>query len=127
MSDFRGGLAFDLVDFGWFQAPPERLQPISGPIRRSFDAYLPCRGLIRHLFDTIFDVPVVNLRFEYFAYSPAMHQTTVYTKVPAGPAEVPANSLAHSTPVDYNAEGIGTNKLEGAGDPWGLPPPRPTA
>ncbi len=32
---------------------PGRLQPIFGPIRRQFDAGLPCRGQIRHDIETI--------------------------------------------------------------------------
>ncbi len=53
MSDFRGGLARDLVDFGLFQAPPGRLRPIFGPIRYEFEVNLHCRGQARHYFDTI--------------------------------------------------------------------------
>ncbi len=47
MPSFRSCLAFDLVDFGWFQAPPGRRQPIFGPIRHYFDVNLLCRGQIR--------------------------------------------------------------------------------
>ncbi len=54
MSNLRGGLALDLIDFGWFQAPQGVLRPIIAPIRiHYFDTNLHRRGQTRHYIDTI--------------------------------------------------------------------------
>ncbi len=49
MSGFRGGVAFDLVDVGWFQAPGDGFDRSPNRV----DANLPCRGQIRNYVDTI--------------------------------------------------------------------------
>ncbi len=61
MSDFRGGLALDLVVLGRFQAPRGGCHRYSG--RFDVNSTLICFAAVR--FDTIstlFDIPIVNFR-----------------------------------------------------------------
>ncbi len=54
MCDFGGGLAFDLVDSGWFQAAWGGCDRYSNRFDiKSTLTYLPCRGQIPHFIDTI--------------------------------------------------------------------------
>ncbi len=62
MWGFRGGLAFDFVDLGWFQAPGTVATDIRADstfIRR----VLPCRGQIRHDFCTVLTFLFFNFGF----------------------------------------------------------------
>ncbi len=63
MSDFRGGLAFGLVDFGWFQAPPGRVRPIFDPILHN-STLISFAAVRFETISTLFGLSVVNFRFQ---------------------------------------------------------------